>query len=315
MIPGAPLCSRGLNNGLSPFPLHTVHIDLDGAWPKGSTESYVDCRSWGRRLRYSATREGISQFYDFIREKTARFTLFGSGDYHHLSALWLRRLEEPVTLVSFDNHPDWDIRPPHWCCGTWINRALELPMVRRAVIWGCGNYELNWPANLFVSRKALRTERLQVWPWTERLKNSGRKRWPGMTRENWREKFSDFARRIIGEKIYVTVDLDCLAREEARTNWENGLFKIEDIAWALEELRSQSEIVGGDLCGGYSTPQFERWKQRIESTIDHPALEPMTDAETARRNGRAMQLIWSSLTNGHRLEDAAGALSQQAKAL
>src|ERR1700757_2151619 len=101
MIPDAALCSRGLNNGLSPFPLHTVHIDLDGAWPKGATESYVDCRNWGRRLRYSATREGIGQFYEFIKQKTARFPLFGSGDFHPLSALWLRKLEEPVTLVSF----------------------------------------------------------------------------------------------------------------------------------------------------------------------------------------------------------------------
>jgi arginase family enzyme len=274
----------------------SVHIDLDGAWPGDAAESYVDCRSWGRRLRYSATASGIDEFYEFIKDRIAPFTLFGSGDFHHLSALWLRSLAEPVTVVSFDNHPDWDIRPPRWCCGTWINRALELPTVRKVVIWGCGNFELNWPGNLFVSREALRTQRLEVWPWTERLKRSGRKRWPGMTRENWREKFSAFAQRLAGEKVYVTIDLDCLDREEATTNWENGLFKAEDIRWALGEIRAQTSIVGGDLCGAYSPPHYERWKQRIEATLDHPRLEPVSEATAATRNARARQIIWSALT-------------------
>jgi arginase family enzyme len=292
----ATICSPNPTNGVTTSSSNSIHINLDGAWPKDSTESYVDCREWGRRLRYSATPGGIEEFYAFIRPQTAPFTLFGSGDFHHLSALWLRKLEEPVTLVSFDNHPDWDIRPPRWCCGTWINRALELPTVRKAVIWGCGNFELNWPGNLFVSRKGLRSQRLAVWPWTERLKASGRKRWPGMTHENWREKFSAFARELSGENVYITIDLDCLGREESTTNWENGLFTVEDILWALEEMRARTRIVGGDLCGAYSQPAFERWKQRIESLLDHPRLEPVSAATATDRNTRARQLIWSALT-------------------
>jgi arginase family enzyme len=287
-----------LKNGSSILASDSVHIDLDGAWPADCTEAYVECREWGRRLRYSATKEGIDEFYEFIRARLARFTLFGSGDFHHLTAVWLRQLEEPVILVSFDNHPDWDIRPPRWCCGTWMNRALELPMVRKAAIWGCGNFELNWPTHLFVSREALRTQRFEIWPWTERLKRSGRRRWPGMTREDWREKFGEFARRIRGESVYVTIDLDCLHREESTTNWEHGLFKVEDIRWVLGELRSQTKVVGGDLCGAYSKPVFERWKQRIESTLDHPKLEPVTEAVAAARNGRAREIIWSALTGG-----------------
>ena len=61
------------------------------------------------------------------RTELAPFVLYGSGDFHHLTALWLRRLTQAVVLVSFDNHPDWDVRPPRWCCGGWVNRALELP--------------------------------------------------------------------------------------------------------------------------------------------------------------------------------------------
>src|SRR5689334_21837628 len=109
-----------------------LHLDLDGAWPGDVLGlAVVGAREWGPRLRFSAPSRLIEEFYSSYRESVGRFTLFGSGDFHHLSALWLRRIEEPFVLVSFDNHPDWDIRPPRWCCGNWLNRALELPHLRK----------------------------------------------------------------------------------------------------------------------------------------------------------------------------------------
>ena len=278
-----------------------VHIDLDGAWANDAAHSaasipYVDCRSWGPGLRYSSPVRGIEEFSRFVEDKLAPFTLFGSGDFHHLTALWLRRIQEPFVLVSFDNHPDWDIRPPKWCCGTWINRALELPMLRQAVIWGCGNFELNFPGYLFVNGKALREKRLEVWPWKERLKRSGLKRWHGITRETWKDSFTSFARQIAGQKVYVTVDLDCLTSEESTTNWENGLFASDDIVWALGELRRQSEIIGGDLCGAWSKPAYARWRQRIEAELDHPKAAVAHDAASSARNQRSCEVIWTEMT-------------------
>ena len=279
----------------SPSPC--VHFDLDGAWPRDATPpgTHVDGRAWGPRLRYSTKAREIARFHEFIREKTAPFTLFGSGDFHHLSALWLRRLAAPYTLVSFDNHPDWDIRPPRWGCGTWINRALESPALRHAAIWGCGNFELNWPGSLCVNRRALREKRLSVWPWTERLKASGRRRWPGIAREDWREKFSAFAATLARQDVYVTVDLDCLDESEAVTNWEHGLFGAEDIRWAIAEIRARATIVGGDLCGAHSEPRYARWMQRLAACMDHPK-KSRNPADAAERNARAFQTIWPALT-------------------
>src|SRR5581483_6957991 len=181
-----------------------VHLDLDGAWPRDvfCDGEYLDCREWGAQLRYSTTRGLVCDFFQHVQSRLAPFTLYGSGDYHYLTALWLRRIDEPFTLVSFDNHPDWDIRPPHWCCGTWLNRAFELPNLKRAVVWGCGNFELNWPNRLFANHKALRADRLRVWPWRERISKSAQEIWPGMSRENWRERFAEFAAGMKGEKIY-----------------------------------------------------------------------------------------------------------------
>jgi hypothetical protein len=241
----------------------------------------------------------VEEFYESIRDQTAPFTLFGSGDFHHLSALWLRRVNESFTLLSFDNHPDWDIRPPRWCCGTWINRALELPALRRAAIWGCGNFELNWPGYLFVSRRALRAERLNVWPWTERLQPSGRRRWPGITPKDWRSRFSDFARGLAGENVYITVDLDCLDQREATTNWEQGLFTAADVAWAIGEIRTHARIVGGDLCGAFSEPRYARRLQKFLATRDHPKQTAVSVATAQESNTRAFRAIWPALTGGN----------------
>ena len=279
---------------------HCVHFDLDGAWPEDATSagSYVDCRAWGPRLRYSTNAREIAAFHEFSREKTAPFTLFGSGDFHHLSALWIRRIAEPFALISFDNHPDWDIRPPRWCCGTWINRALESPALRHAAIWGCGNFELNWPGYLYVNRRALREKRLNVWPWNERLQPSGRRRWPALTRENWREHFTAFAGTLAGQNAYITIDLDCLEEAESETNWEHGLFSAEDIRWAVTEIGSRATLVGGDLCGAYSEPRYAGWRQRLSAKLDHPR-KLVRAPEAAEKNARAFRTIWPALTDGH----------------
>ena len=271
-----------------------LHIDLDGAWPRDALSGeYFDARVWGPRLRYSSTARELEAFAAEVRGRVKAFTLFGSGDFHHLSALWLRQVAESVTLIIFDNHPDWDLRPPRWGCGTWINRALALPQVEAAAIWGCGNFELDWPGHFFVSRRALASGRLRVWPWTERLAPSGRRRFPGLTAADWRAQFQTFAAGLAGRRLYVSVDLDCLTTAESATNWEQGLFTAADVGWALGELRARGEIVGGDLCGAYSAQSYARWSQRLLARWDHPRLP--APADDAARNARALATIWPAL--------------------
>src|SRR4051794_30078953 len=198
-----------------------LHLDLDGAWPKSAVgdASYLDCRELGPHVRYSATTQGMTELSRILASQTAPFVLFGSGDYHHVSNLLVHRVREPFTLVSFDNHPDWDIRPPRWCCGTWINRAITSKYLERVAIWGCGNFELNWPSSLFVNHFAVRAGKLAVRPWRERLPAASQRRWPTIERDGWREPFQEFAQGLKGHRLYVTVDLDCLREEEAWTNW------------------------------------------------------------------------------------------------
>jgi hypothetical protein len=286
-------------------PISTAHVDLDGAWSHEILDHHLDVREWGPRLRYSSTPSILDAFLDAVQPDLGAFNLYGSGDFHHLSALWLRNVSAPVSLVSFDNHPDWDVRPPDWGCGGWINRALELPHVTRAAVWGCGNFELNWPHRLFGNQEALASGRLEVFPWHERIGRSARKRWAALAYGNWRERFRQFAQSLAGQRVYVTVDLDCLRAGEAITNWEPGLFTASDVAWALGELHAVAEVIGGDLCGAWSIPRHARFKQWLSSRLDHPRLDRVDAAQAARTNERALGVIWRALTAGY--EQYAGA--------
>jgi arginase family enzyme len=274
-----------------------VHLDLDSAWhevPHGLPT--VNATRWGPRLRFSTSPRAVEQFYREIGPQLGKFVLYGSGDFHHLTALWLRCTHDPITLVSFDNHPDWDVRPPRWCCGGWINRALELPHVRDVAIWGCGNFECWWPHQIFGNRRAERAGTLAVHPWADDRPPSAQKRRGAILRENWREQFEKFAAGLTGKNIYVTIDLDCLASDYACTNWESGRFDFDDVRWALGILRHHAHIVAGDMCGAYSAPTYARRKQRFASEMDHPKLTFPSPEAIYAINRRAFEALWPALT-------------------
>ena len=277
---------------------HAIHLNLDNAWPAGALPiETLDATSWGPRLRFSAPARLIEEFYREYSPRVAPFLVYGSGDFHHLTALWIRRLTEPFVLVSFDNHPDWDVRPPRWGCGGWVNRALEVSCVQKISVWGCGNFECWWPRSLFGNRRAERSGELDVHPWADERSPAQQNRRGAILRSNWRAKFTQFVQALGGSRVYVTIDLDCLRSEEAVTNWESGRFSVDDVAWALEQLRaSKAGIVAGDICGAFSPPAYARAKQRFAAGMDHPKLPP-TDLRAAQEiNLRAFESLWPLLT-------------------
>lgn len=269
-----------------------MYLDLDEALePNLLGLKRCDARAWGPRLRCFARRDAMEVFVHEVVEDLPPFVLYGSGDFHHLAAAFLRKVPSPaVNIVSFDNHPDWDSRPPHWACGGWINRALELPHVHGASVWGCGNIELNWPRRLFGNRD----RRLEVHGWAERYSPAVCRRFDCVTRSDWRSRFKRFVDSLSGQHVYVTVDLDCVREEEAVTNWENGLFTADDVAWAIGCLRSNAIIIGGDVCGAYSPPIYERRLQRFAAEWDRPKRPPCDLSRARVINTASVQTIWSA---------------------
>jgi arginase family enzyme len=238
----------------------------------------------------------IESFFQEVAGDLAPFLVYGSGDFHHLSALWLRQLDSLTTLISFDNHPDWDMRPPRWGCGGWINRALELPQIETVSVWGCGNFECWWPRRIFGNNLAERRGRLEVHPWADERKASDQQRRGAILRQNWRENFARFVDQLGGKQVYVTIDLDCLREEEAITNWESGRFLLHDLVWALQLLARGTNIVAGDICGAWSPPRYARRKQRFAAEMDHPELPPRDPLVVRHRNRAALEHLLPRLT-------------------
>jgi arginase family enzyme len=273
-----------------------LHLNLDEAWSGLPPDlPMVDLRDWGPRLRFSAPTRLIEEFFRAHGARLPAFVVYGSGDFHHLSALWVRKLVDPFVLVSFDNHPDWDVRPPRWVCGGWINRALELPLLRKISVWGCGNFECWWPRKLFGNLRAEREGRLEVHPWADDRPARDRDRQGAILQTNWREKFEQFADELSGANLYITIDLDCLRFEDAVTNWESGRFTLDDVAWAMTQLRAKATVVAGDICGAYSPPRYARVKQRFAAEMDHPKLSPVDLKEAQAVNLRAFDSLWPLL--------------------
>ncbi len=274
----------------------TAFFRTDDAWDflrADSLPPVVDVSAEAKSLRFITTSKKIEDFQAKYAPRFRPFTLFGSGDFHHLSAVWTRQFDEPFLLLSFDNHPDWVVTGPRWSCGAWINRAVENRQVRGVSIWGCGSEDCDPSERGRGARKAAEAGKLAVHPW-RKAKHAYPHWLLPTTPETWRAELTDWVARHATEKIYITIDLDCLTAADAVTNWDAGRFTTADIVWALGLLRERMNIIGGDLCGAHAKPSFAGAFQRFASWWDHPKSR----IDTSRRteiNGEAYRRIWPAL--------------------
>lgn len=274
-----------------------VFFRTDDAWdflPADSLPPVVDVSAEAKGLRFITSPKKVTTFQAKHLPQFRPFTLFGSGDFHHLSAIWTRQFSESFLLLSFDNHPDWVVTGPGWSCGAWINRAVENRQVRGVSIWGCGSHDCDPSERGRGARKAAEGGKLAVHPWQKPKLPYPHWLLP-TTPETWRAELADWASRHASEKIYITIDLDCLTAADAITNWDAGRFTPADLVWALGLLRDRMNVIGGDLCGAYAQPAFAGAFQRFASWWDHPKSK----IDTSRRaeiNGNAYRQIWPALT-------------------
>ena len=117
---------------------------------------------------FARRRSLVEKFYREFAPQVVPFILYGSGDFHYLSALWLRRLNEPVVLVSFDE----SIR-----IGTFARRngavaagSIARLSTRTSSTSPFGAAEISSAGgrcNIFANRRAERAGRLEVHPWAD----------------------------------------------------------------------------------------------------------------------------------------------------
>jgi arginase family enzyme len=216
-------------------------------------------------------------------------TFLGSGDFHHISGLLIEQFSEPISVIIIDNHPDWDVLPPHLGCGSWVSYILRKPNVKEVIIFGpnSGDISTFWiqTANL----NALFSGRVCIYPYSHRptrvffksnFKDSCIKTKKSLFSEviHWHqlkgEDLIQFIPSILSglstKKVYVSIDKDCLRARYALTNWEEGSFNLSELTRILIWIKNNLDIVGLDIAGEYSEPKIKGIIKNICSRFDHP---------------------------------------------
>lgn len=201
------------------------------------------------------------------------FSLLGSGDYHHFSLALINEHTEPLTVVLFDNHPDW-IRPPHqYHCGTWVYQLARLPQVERIIIVGLESGDIDgkrFAAGDVESHASGKVVLLPFRTVEAIVPGKGSVSLVSKLQEDLSKGIAEILADISTEQVYVSVDKDCLRTEDACTNWEQGTLPLNIVIRCIEAIRSKHLVIGADTVGDYSQPSFMSPLKWIGSLLDRP---------------------------------------------
>ena len=172
-----------------------------------------------------------------IKEKICDLPVQGihfldSGNYHYLSKFWLEKIQEPFSLLVFDNHTDMQEAAFFGLlsCGSWAGEVLDThELLSHICVAGPG-------------LKDFREYKGQAWAKLTRI---------------CREELSDGREEILREfletdpdlPLYISIDKDVLRKEEARTNWNQGELALDQLLKLLELIFEKRKVIGADICG------------------------------------------------------------------
>lgn len=82
------------------------------------------------------------------------------------------------------------------------------------------------------------------------------RRLPCLQADRWIRDAADFPAldSLPALPVYISIDLDVLSKEFARTDWDQGDMTLEELSGAIRRLAAAHRILGVDLCGG-NTPE------------------------------------------------------------
>lgn len=258
----------------------------------------IDASDLACRLRIVASRGALQSLSSRLSSdagggREIGVTFYGSGDFHHLTASLVSGVEENVTIVHFDNHPDWVRFPATVNCGAWVNRALELPQVRKVITIGPCSDDLVRPELQFANLGAVEDGRIALFPWrhapsrvwgrydttTSYRQEGNHLHWRNLADEDWDAFLDELVEAIPTRAIWLTIDKDVLRPQDACTNWDQGQMSLDHVLSAVERLAQHRAIAGIDVCGDWSEPRFADPFRATLAWFDHPrAVKPEAGA-------------------------------------
>lgn len=237
-------------------------------------------RLWTSPKKFSAICESA------INHLSHGFTLLGSGDFHHFSLGLIARYRIPLTVVLFDNHPDW-IKPPHqYHCGTWVYSLARLPHVARIIIVGLESGDINGSEFNKGDVESYLNKKIILLPYqaVEISLDSKSVILQSKLSQNLETGIAEIMDYISTQQVYISVDKDCLRLEDAYTNWEQGTLPVSTVTSAIRAIKDKFDIVGADTVGDYSKPAFRSPLKWIGSWLDRKVSNSPSNQFLLKRN-------------------------------
>ena len=156
-----------------------------------------------------------------VRSKLTSIHLLDSGNYHHLSRVYLDLIKEPFNLVVYDNHTDMQFSAfgNILSCGSWIADAYEsLDYLKKIIVIGANSK--------YVEDCEFKNDERVI--------------------------FADSINEVfLGNDlpIYISVDKDVISENEFISDWDQGIMPLATLIKELKCLRDNFRIIGVDICG------------------------------------------------------------------
>ncbi len=250
----------------------------------------IDLKGIGSDSRFWLSKRTSEEIKKTLTpELNNAITLLGSGDFHHISSLLVDQFHQPITVVAFDFHPDWDIFPPKLGCGSWVSSVLKKPNVSKVILLGVSSNDIS---NFWIQTgnlKSLKDNRVEIYPYSheptltvfkkvpdnasiriERGVFYNKIHWQELKNCNLNDLFFELAKRIRDKDVYVSIDKDCLNQDYALTNWESGRLNLDELLSLLKLIKENLNIIGLDIVGDYSLPDAKSRFKAVISRLDHP---------------------------------------------
>ncbi len=278
----------------------------------------VDLTDLGPRCRLYSNKKTDREVSARIGSGTAdQITFLGSGDFHHVTSLILDEFDDEISVISFDDHPDWDILPPKICCGSWVTRILSKDNVKKVVLVGATCGDISPTLFRLGNYDALKDDRLEIYPYQHKPTKVFFKKipenisadvkrglfydeihWRELKTMNIAEFFLHVLHRLPTKKVYVTIDKDCLKAGYSLTNWSEGHLELEELLLMLKFIKGNAEIVGLDITGDYSPVKTEGFIRTAITAINHPRgisakdkPQSLVDSVNEATNIRILELL------------------------
>lgn len=234
---------------------------------KFPTLHYLDCSDIGGTDMY-CTKEAQAELERRLQAYPINGVHFlDSGNYHYMTRLFTKRIEEPYQLVFFDNHNDMQpsMIPDLLSCGAWAKQVMEEDShLERMFLIGPSQNTIN---EIPLDIQSDKRQKL-VCVSREELREGGGQRL--QNKLGGQDMFS------VHLPVYLSIDKDVLSQEYARTNWDQGEMELSTLEEILQWIKTRNRIIGVDICGEFpDAPTFQALEVRHINERTNEALYEM----------------------------------------